>query len=138
MDSGLRRSDGERKMTWEPLSELGIWEYINNAEDKMNLKQKRLWEIVKIIPEKWEQDDYGKVSGGFWVVAIFGNQVIWYNDIEYGFNRSTYYEYGKINEFWCNQDELEVVVQNLLYDIEMGVINRGNTGGPRAGECSID
>jgi hypothetical protein len=57
-------------------------------------------------------------GGGFWVVAIVGQTVIWYNDIEEGFNRSRYSAYGTIDDYWCNHDELEITVQYLMSAIE--------------------
>ena len=83
----------------------------------MSIPQRRLWETIKISPEKWREESYGEEGGGFWVVAIFGNSVIWYNDIEEGFNRSSYSTYGTIGEYFGNQDELELAVQYLLSEI---------------------
>jgi len=80
----------------------------------------RLWEAIKIIPEKWKEETYGTVGGGFWVVAIIGSRAIWLNDIEDGFNCSSYIVTGKLSEYFCNQDELEIAVQNILTLIETG------------------
>jgi hypothetical protein len=80
----------------------------------------RLWEVIKISPEKWSEKTYGTTGGGFWVVAMIGNRVIWYNDIEDGFNCSSYVVAGRLAEYFCNQDELELAVQNLLPIIETG------------------
>lgn len=35
---------------------------------------------------------------------------LWFNDIEDGFNRSKYSDFGKIDEYWCNQDRLEIAI----------------------------
>jgi len=97
----------------------------------MSLPQRRLWEVVKIDPEKWTQEPWGDEGGGFCVVAIYGNTVIWYNDIEEGFNRSTYESYGRIIEYWCNQDYLEWTLQHVLDEIKDGVPSGGYTGPPQ-------
>ena len=73
-----------------------------------------------MTPQKWHENSYGELGGGFWVVAVVGVTVIWYNDIEDGFNRSTYTQFGTIDEYWCNQDELEHVVQQVIHAIETG------------------
>ena len=86
----------------------------------MNPQILRLWENIKILPEKWTEQTYGTVGGGFWVVAIIGNRVIWFNDIEDGFNCSSYVVAGKLAEYFCNQDELEMAVQHVLTIIETG------------------
>ncbi len=86
----------------------------------MSPVQRRLWEAVRINPEKWKQHPYGDPGSGFWSVALIGRTVIWYNDIEEGFNRSLYSKYGLIDEYWCNHDELETAVQYLASSLERG------------------
>ena len=103
-----------------PISEAGLWGKLISAEGRMNPQVLRLWETIKILPEKWTEQTYGTVGGGFWVVAIIGNRVIWFNDIEDGFNCSSYVVAGKLAEYFCNQDELEMAVQHVLTIIETG------------------
>lgn len=80
----------------------------------------RLWSAIRIEPEKWLLHPYGDGGGGFWVVAIVGKTVIWYNDLEEGFNRSRYSIYGQIDDYWCNQDELDVTLGYLMNSLERG------------------
>lgn len=98
----------------------------------MNSTQEQLWEAVRITPEKWIQVPYGEVGNGFWAVGVLGKRVLWYNDIEDGFNYSTYTRYGIIDEYWCNQDELEHTVQRLLNLIESGYDAAPRCGPPQA------
>lgn len=107
-------------MDWEPISEAELWDKILAAEERMSPQISRLWEAIKIPPEKWSEGTYGTAGGGFWVVAIIGSRAIWFNDIEDGFNCSTYAITGKLSEYFCNQDELEIAVQNVLTLIETG------------------
>lgn len=93
----------------------------------MEPPQRRLWEAIRISPEKWQQEPYGSEGAGFWVVGILGALVVWYNDIEDGFNYSKYERFGTIEEYWCNQDRLEWILQTLL-----GYIESGQLVGPRA------
>ena len=81
------------------------------------------------MPEKWREEPFGNQGHGFWVVALIGNNVIWFNDIEDGFNRSTFTEYGKINEYWCNQDQLEWTIQKFINQIRDGY-DSGEYAGP--------
>ena len=104
-------------MDWKPLSETSLRGKISAAESRMNPEQARLWSLIRIPPQKWIQTPYGAEGGGFWVVAILGSFVVWYNDIEEGFNCSSYSQFGTINEYWCNQDELEYTIQNLYASI---------------------
>lgn len=62
----------------------------------------------------------GDLGGGFWAVGFIGRQVIWFSDIEYGFNVSQYESFGTILEYWCNQDELAYVIWQLHQQIETG------------------
>ncbi|MEL6871178.1 MAG: hypothetical protein AAFO81_15375 [Pseudomonadota bacterium] len=101
-------------MDWEPISESEIHDLIDIACERMNAEQRRVWEKIKIAPEKWIQDPWGHEGKGFWIVAIIGRYIVWYNDIEDGFNLSTYVSFGKIDEYWCNQDQLEWTVQNII------------------------
>ncbi|WP_198314518.1 hypothetical protein [Chitinibacter sp. GC72] len=107
-------------MEWKPLSDIELWDMILASEARMNAEQCRVWELLKITPEKWSQSPYGEMGGGFWVVGIIGNLVIWFNDIEDGFNISQYNKYGTIKEYTCNQDELEWSIQAILNNIQNG------------------
>ena len=81
----------------------------------------RLWHAIRIEPERWQQHPYGDAGNGFWAVGLIGRSVLWYNDIEDGFNRSQFTEYGTIDDYWCNSDELETAVQFLLNTLERDV-----------------
>jgi len=111
---------GISKMDWQPITESDIWEKIIQAEKRMNAEQMRLWTVIKIDPQKWQQTPYGTKGNGFWAVAVIGESVVWFNDIEDGFNVSSYKKFGVIEEYWCNQDELEWTVQSLLNCIQNG------------------
>lgn len=80
----------------------------------------RFWQLIQIFPEKWQQTPYGNEGGGFWVVAVLGKQILWYNDIEEGFNLSSYDRYGTFSAYWCNQDDLQWPAQALLTEIKLG------------------
>lgn len=112
-------------MNREPLSEAEIHDELKEACERMSWPQRRLWEAIKIEPQKWRQEPFGNLGGGFWVVAIIGNTVIWYNDIEHGFNRSKYIKFGEIAEYWCNQDNVEWQIQTVLDEIRDGAISAG-------------
>lgn len=73
-----------------------------------------LWEAIRIPHQKWNQTPYGVERCGFWVVGLIGSTVLWCNDIEEGFNRSRLKSFGRIDDYWCNQDELEVAIRFLL------------------------
>lgn len=107
-------------MDWQPITESDIWDKVIQAESRMNAEQSRLWSVIKINPQKWQQMPYGNEGNGFWVVALLGEFVVWFNDIEHGFNVSNYRKFGVIEDYWCNQNELEWTIQSLLNCIQSG------------------
>ena len=107
-------------VAWQAITLKALAARIAQAEARMSAAQLRLWRTIRIEPLKWQQHPFGDVGDGFWVVAVIGQTVIWYNDIEEGFNRSRYSSVGTIDDYWCNQDELDVTVQYLMNAIERG------------------
>src|SRR5947208_10327134 len=105
---------------WNPITEEALRGRIAQGVACMSPSQFRLWEAIRMDPEKWQQHPYGDAGNGFWAVALIGRTVIWYNDIEEGFNRSGYSTYGQIEDFWCNQDELELTIEYLMTSLERG------------------
>lgn len=98
---------------WKPISRATLLSRVAQGKARMTNPQKRIWSAIAIEPAKWEQHPFGDEGGGFWVVAILGASVIWYNDRDEGFNRSSYSEFGRIDEYFCNHDELDVALQYL-------------------------
>lgn len=103
---------------WRPITKRALLERIAQGVARMAPEELRLWKMMRVEPVKWSQDPYGRDGQGFWVVGVIGSSVIWYNDIEEGFNRSKYSTHGEIQDYWCNQDELEVAVKYLLNAID--------------------
>ena len=106
---------------WEPISEAALSERIAQGEARMNPPLMRLWLAVRIAPQKWRQHPYGDAGAGFWAVGVVVQTVIWYNDLEDGFNRSRYTSYGTIDDYLCNQDELDLTMYHLRTALERGV-----------------
>ncbi|MFV3129106.1 hypothetical protein [Niveispirillum sp. KHB5.9] len=111
-------------MAWSAATESEIRDSINAAEERMSAEQLRLWECISVIPNKWVQHPYGDLGGGFWVVAIVGRFVVWFNDIEDGFDVSEYSVYGEISGYGASQYALEVAVQHLVNMIANGIGRR--------------
>jgi hypothetical protein len=105
---------------WTPIEEKKIVNDIEYCEAILFLNPDclRFWEYIKIKPEKWSERTMGEQGGGFWVVAILGKSVIYYNDIEEGYNLSTYSTYGEIDTYCCNQMELHEMIISLFQEIE--------------------
>lgn len=80
----------------------------------MSATQFLVWKCIAISPTKWKLSPVGDLGGGFWVVAISGGSVIWYNDIEDGYNISTYPALGEIGAYGADQYELGNILQQLI------------------------
>ena len=115
---------------WKPITEKELYSEIWKTESELQEKYLNFWNLINISPEKWSEPNFGNEGGGFWVVAICGRKIIWYNDIEEGFNISDYTEYGKINGYYCNQDELNISVLRLFELITFGGEIIGQAGPP--------
>ena len=115
-----------------PESEAEIWEMLNAAWPRMNPRQQRVWESISVLPQKWQLHPWADPIGGFWVVGVIGPRVIWYNEYEEGFNLSRYSKFGTIDEYWCNQDELEWTIQGILNEFD-GLGRAPRTGPPQPG-----
>ena len=87
----------------------------------MTLAKKRLWEILRIMPEKWSYKPKPFLDGEAWVVGIVGNRVIWYDDyfgeMDDGFCFSRYEHLGAITPRGEIGDDLEKVVEFLRLKI---------------------
>jgi hypothetical protein len=105
---------------WLPIAENALRKRVSQGEARMTPSERRLWNAIRVEPQKWKQEPYGLEGGGFWVLGLIGQTVIWYNDLEEGFNRSRYSSFGTIDDYWCNQDELEVTLGYLMAALEKG------------------
>ena len=116
---------------WKPISESELYDQIQKTEADLNGELWNFWQLIKIDPIKWREKEYGDEGGGFWVVAICGTKVIWFNDIEDGFNISGYKTYGEIDGYYCNQDELSWSVTRLFDLVKFGGNINGQAGRPQ-------
>lgn len=116
---------------WKPITEIELLDEIQKTETDLNGDLWNFWQLIKIDPEKWSEPEYGNEGSGFWVVGICGKKVIWYNDIEDGFNISDYKKYGQIEGYYCNQDELSWAVTRLFDLIKFGGDIIGQAGPPK-------
>ncbi len=80
----------------------------------MSASQLRVWKCIAVAPVKWTLRPHGDLGGGFWIVAILGGSVIWYNDIEDGFEISQYSSFGEIESYSASQFELKYILQKII------------------------
>jgi hypothetical protein len=100
-------------MSWSSITEVELELLVAEGMAAMEPPVSRLWSLLQIRPAKWQLPPWGDEGGGFWVVGIIGNWVVWYNDIEDGFNVSRYDTPGVIAEYYCNHDKLQYTIHSL-------------------------
>lgn len=102
-------------MTWTPISEDELGTLVSREIADCSVEQQEFFLRAKIPPVKWRLTPWGDEGGGFWAVAVHLDRVLWYNDIEDGFNVSHFEIQGDIpsHEYWCNQDTLNWALPKL-------------------------
>jgi hypothetical protein len=91
-------------MAWPPPSQKELLSLIAEAVESADDTLRAAWDRIRREPEKWRCSPWGDEGGGFWVVAELPRGVVWYNDIEEGFNVSPFTTHGVIDSYHCNQD----------------------------------
>lgn len=101
-------------MSWSPISRDAVAVEIQAGVARLTADQREAWLRVRQPLEKWRLSPEGDDGGGFWVAGLDGDRVIWFNDIESGFEVSPFAERGVIGEYRCDQFELPHVIQQLI------------------------
>jgi hypothetical protein len=102
-----------RQMEWTGIAREDLEELISSGLEAMDEAVQDAWRRMRIEPEKWRCSPWGDQGGGFWVVAEMDGRVVWYNDIEEGFNIGRFDTRGTINEYTCNQTTFEEFLLGL-------------------------
>lgn len=100
---------------WKPITKSHLEGIIEVSEYEMDQPSKVVWEKVKLPSiEKWTNSPLGDEGGGFWVVAVYGKNCLYYNDIEEGFNESVFQNWGVIDHYYSNQIELHHFINSAF------------------------
>ena len=101
------------KEPWTALPKKDLMMELFMAEQNLNSQQETYWNKIRLSPEIWKCIDV--IEDYFWVVAQTNKYVVWYNDIEESFNLSSYQIAGEIREYHASKQELNNVLEKLLY-----------------------
>ena len=102
------------------LTATQIRDEIKNAECELaepDGRAARLWEKIKVPASLWSQSQY-LIDSTFWVIAIMGTQCMYFNDVEGGWGWGRYQEWGRIESYHWQQDEIQHVVFQTLAAID--------------------
>jgi hypothetical protein len=96
-----------------PISREDLLEMMGSALAGADDTVRAAWERLRIEPARWQCSPWGDAGGGFWAIAVKGGEVVWYNDVEDGFNTSPFTIRGTIGEYGCNQAEFSEILAAL-------------------------
>lgn len=106
---------------WKPISLEALKRHIELQEFLLTKEEKAFWHFIRIEPEKWVDPVYYAGTVEFYVIAIFGHKVIYYNDIEEGFNIAEFEEYGRLKAGGgANQNDFGEYISHLFTFISSG------------------
>jgi hypothetical protein len=100
-------------MDWKPASIEEVGSIINRDLADCDAKQREVFERYKVAPYPAPIVRYGEMESAV-VVARKGNEVIYWEDVEEGFNISLVTPDGRICEHWCNQDDLGLALNTWI------------------------
>ena len=99
--------------TWKPISKIEIVELLKEQLNDCSLEQQVFFEKYSVLPYKVPIHRLGKVEDVF-VVAAFPSGILYYEDVEEGFEFVILEEDGAIHNQGCNQFELKHVLSQLV------------------------
>lgn len=103
---------------WQPISQHELEVLISHELEECSAETRELYEANAISMQKWALPPWGDAGGGFWAIAVLGGLVLWFNDIEDGFNTSSFVNAGVIDHYWCNQDTLHQALFGLTHNTQ--------------------
>jgi len=92
---------------WQPIAESELNELIENELKECSPELVKVFQTYRIDPVRLPISRNGDDTDFVFVAAKRDNEVMYYEDIEDGWNFSPLSEEGRILEHWCNQDELK-------------------------------
>lgn len=92
-------------MDWQPATIEEVKQIVEEDLSKCDSEQFSVYEKYKVEPYLAPIIRYGEEETVV-IVARKGDEVIYWEDVEDGFNVSPISPDGRILEHWCNQDEL--------------------------------
>ncbi len=98
---------------WAPMSSDAFAILLGEELAACSPEERLLFEQSKITVERRPFAKPTYLADAF-VIAAHRDEVIYYNDIEGGFNTSPVNRNGAIVEYWCNQDTLQGVLYRWL------------------------
>ncbi len=100
-------------MEWRPATIDEVKKVIQDDLPACDAEQLAAFERYSVEPCLFPIHRYGRLETVV-VVARKQNEVMYWEDVEEGFNISPVAQDGQILEHWCNQDELRFALNNWV------------------------
>lgn len=111
-------------MEWKPPTVDEVKEILKADLKKCNSRQIAIYRQYSVEPHFAPIVRYGKAENVV-VVAQKSDEVIYWEDVEEGFNISPVGPDGRVLEHWCNQDDLGIALNRLIQSCERRTENFG-------------
>ncbi len=98
---------------WKPINKEELILIISEQLSDCTSIQKSIF-IKYSVPIKQYDIKRNNKNEQVFVVAIKDNEVLYYEDVEEGFNFSHLSDDGTIKEHWCDQNELNIALLHWL------------------------
>lgn len=99
---------------WQPISLNDFETLLGEELENCQPEEQALFERTKLPVGRLRMRDTAYLETAY-VVARYGDEILYYNDIEGGFNTSPVDDAGAILEYWCNQDTLQGALYRWLH-----------------------
>jgi hypothetical protein len=100
-------------MDWKPATIDEVVAILSAELEDCNSEQISIFKQYSVEPFHAAITRYGKTESVV-VVAQKSDEVIYFEDVEEGFNISPIGPQGEVLEHWCNQDNLAVALNRLV------------------------
>ena len=67
-----------------------------------------------VSSSRFEEGEDQEIDEGFWVIAVIGNKVLWYNHLEQGFNISHFSSFGCIDKYDSRKDSFDTAFKRIM------------------------
>jgi hypothetical protein len=111
-------------MAWNPATIDEVKDILRSELKKCSAEQVAVFQQYSVEPFLASIVRYGRQESVV-VVARKSNEVIYWEDVEEGFNNSALGPTGRVLEHWCNQDDLGVALSRLIQPRELRTGNWG-------------
>ena len=101
-------------MSWQSITAEELTALINSELIEFNQQMLSLFESIRVPLESVDIDRNGNIESVY-VVAKFDGKILFYEDVEEGFEITTINENSVITEYGFNQFELKHVINQLLH-----------------------